>query len=158
MIVFLFSKKIGFDVSCKLSPCMKFQSLFSRKNTKKYFKMSSADFFFLPSMLSINLTSSHVSESCTSPHIKQTVAWLFCLSVRRAMRKDTFGAHVNDTNPDQPSRSQNLRWTFAFNTDKFSNISGQRRLRQNCTYTQAGLDLSACPECLYALDEAHLLC
>ena len=59
-----FSKKIGFDISCKLSPleaiCMKCQSLFPGKQfsrnarvifsgkNKKYFKMPSVD--FLPSM------------------------------------------------------------------------------------------------------------
>ena len=44
-----FSKKIGFDILCKLSPqetiCMKCQSLFSGNNKKKYFKLSSAVIF-----------------------------------------------------------------------------------------------------------------
>ena len=42
-----FSKKIGFDTSCKLSPketiCMKCQILFSRKKKKKNISLSSAE-------------------------------------------------------------------------------------------------------------------
>ena len=44
-----FFQKIGFDSSCKLSPgetiCIKFQSLFSGKMRKKYFKVLSVEFF-----------------------------------------------------------------------------------------------------------------
>ena len=44
-----FSKKTGFDISCKLSLmetiCMKCQILFSGKNMKKYFSMLSAENF-----------------------------------------------------------------------------------------------------------------
>ena len=54
MILFLFSQKTGFDISCKLSPletiCMKCQILFSGKNKNN---MLSAD--FLPRMLSIKV-------------------------------------------------------------------------------------------------------
>ena len=46
IIFFLFSQKVGFDISCKLSPlettCMKCQILFSGE---KYFKISSAENF-----------------------------------------------------------------------------------------------------------------
>ena len=50
MTVFLFCpRKKGSGTSCKLSSketvCMKYQILFSRKNKKKYFKMSSAEIF-----------------------------------------------------------------------------------------------------------------
>ena len=49
IIFFFFFQKIGFDISCKLSPketiCMEFQSLFSWKNKKNYFKMTSAKIF-----------------------------------------------------------------------------------------------------------------
>ena len=42
-----FFQKTGFDISCKLSPletiCMKYQSLFSRKNMKNIFTLSSAE-------------------------------------------------------------------------------------------------------------------
>ena len=45
MIIFLFFKKTGYDISCKLSPvetiCIKCQNLFSKKN-KKNISMSSA--------------------------------------------------------------------------------------------------------------------
>ena len=43
----IFSKKIGFDSSCKLSPletiCMKCQNLFSGKNKKNIINLSSAE-------------------------------------------------------------------------------------------------------------------
>ena len=43
-----FYGKIGFDISCKLSPveaiCMKCKSLFSRKNRKSIMNLSSAKF------------------------------------------------------------------------------------------------------------------
>ena len=54
---FTFSRKVGFDISCKLSPtketiCMKCQILLPKKNKKKkYSKMSSAA--ALPSMLNV---------------------------------------------------------------------------------------------------------
>ena len=42
-----FSQKTGFDISCKLSPletiCMKCQMLFSGKNKKNIFSLSSAE-------------------------------------------------------------------------------------------------------------------
>ena len=48
LIVF-FSQKTAFDITCKLFPMgtiyMKCQNLFSGKNKKKYFKMSSAENF-----------------------------------------------------------------------------------------------------------------
>ena len=51
------SQKIGFGSSCKLSPeqiiCIICQSIFSKKSTKKYFKMSSAK--LLPSIQSVYL-------------------------------------------------------------------------------------------------------
>ena len=53
------SQKIGFDMSCKLFPgetiCMTCQSLFSGKNKKKYFEVSSAE--IIPSMLSVKWKS-----------------------------------------------------------------------------------------------------
>ena len=49
MIFFIFSQKIGFDISGKLSPretiCMKCQSLFSWEKSEKYFKKLSAEIF-----------------------------------------------------------------------------------------------------------------
>ena len=39
-----FSQKIGFDIACKLSPCMNYQSLFSGKNKKNIVNLSSAEF------------------------------------------------------------------------------------------------------------------
>ena len=42
-------EKIGFDISCKLSPqetiCMKYQSLFSVENKKNMINLSSGNFF-----------------------------------------------------------------------------------------------------------------
>ena len=50
-----FPRKIGFGISCKLTPketiCMKCQNLLSDKKWEKHSKMSSAD--FLPSMLRV---------------------------------------------------------------------------------------------------------
>ena len=55
-IFLFFPQKIGltFHANCLLKEtiCMKCQILFSGKNNKKYFKMSSAE-IFLPSMLSL---------------------------------------------------------------------------------------------------------
>ena len=46
---FLFSQKIGFDISCRLSRketiCMKCQNLFSTKNKKNYLKTISVEIF-----------------------------------------------------------------------------------------------------------------
>ena len=48
-MIFFFPQKIGFDISCKLSPketiCMKYQSLFSEENKKKYLKMLFTEIF-----------------------------------------------------------------------------------------------------------------
>ena len=55
--IFHLSQKIGFDISCKLSPkktiCMEYQNLFSGKYKKNIAKCRLLK--LLPSMLSVNL-------------------------------------------------------------------------------------------------------
>ena len=67
LIILGFPKKIGFEISCKLSPttetvCMKCQILFmgKKEEKKKYFKMSSAVFC---SMLCVNMTGNYYCKN-----------------------------------------------------------------------------------------------
>ena len=65
MIVFLFfSKKIGFDISCKLSPqetiCKKYQNLLSGKNKKYIFNVVCWKFY--PERLVLRVKKHHITE------------------------------------------------------------------------------------------------
>ena len=69
LLLFFFFQKVGFDISCKLSPketiCMKFQSLFSGKKNQKNMPKCRL-LTFLPRVLgvNVNLKSRSVLSLC----------------------------------------------------------------------------------------------
>ena len=80
-----FSMKTRFDISFKQSPmetiCLKYQNLFSWKNKKKYFKMSSAEFFtqqtksYNQDFCIFNTQVISKSISCWYPLVKATLKY-----------------------------------------------------------------------------------